>query len=313
MALPTPVKTWQYSVNQAAGLKGSIELSCDDVWLQIKNTLIGFASNPWVVWGSCDGAGNFSTTEDGQDYWQNDPANLRHAQAGSPHSWMVLKNTANGMQVCLDIVHGGSTAYNMGSIVVSWVGFATAGGTAGSNTNRPTAVDEVVFVSAAACFPNANVGYMNHYLHSTDGEETRIIICYNSLICQFWLFGMPQAPTTGWTLGMSAVKVNAGTINQASYALFNDAAAIRTKIGGDNISLYLSSEMMGTAMLGQTQTYPDDDTGCWPMCSMGLVNTVGTTGGEKVCWSTCGGAPRAWRPGRRSQPMPAVPLRSSAT
>lgn len=54
MALPTKAKTWQYNVNQAVALQGSIIATSRRLWRTIKNSLIGFATLPWTVRGSSD-------------------------------------------------------------------------------------------------------------------------------------------------------------------------------------------------------------------------------------------------------------------
>ena len=274
MALPTLTKTWQFDVNQTVGAQATYEDCCDDIWLAIKNSLIGFASNPWTVWGSCDGINVYNN--DGTDSW-GAYSSLVHGLAGGVRSWIVLENAVLGVQICIDLVHpliGGY--YNEFYAYLSWAGFNSDG----TLTSSPTASDRVALGGPLEiCLSAINTSKL-HIMHSTDGQETRVVLCYNSVATTLWCFGMAAGRSTAWTTGFVGFR-SYDTPTAITYALFNDAAGIRAEIDGQYCTLYCTSEMMGTAMLGQTQTYPDDDTGCWPMCSMGLVNTAGRHRGRK--------------------------------
>lgn len=72
MALPVLIKTYQFNVNQTlfnvSGILGSRMPALGAV-----NSMIGFASNPWVVWGSAGtgaGAPDYGNN-DGVDRWLN--------------------------------------------------------------------------------------------------------------------------------------------------------------------------------------------------------------------------------------------------
>ena len=273
MALPTLAKTWQFDVNQVI-YGSSTQSAFDALVIALKDSLKTFPLNPWTVWGSCDAVTAYN--DDGTDCWV-DETDIVHAQAGTAHSWIVLENTVTGMQFCIDVVHGGSTYYYTATLVGSFTGFSANGTT----TTRPTATDEVVLVSVGAWIPNSAVTLILHVMHSTDGEETRVLVCYNDFVCDFILFGLPIDPISGWTTGLMAAKVNGGTANSPTYALFNDATAIYTQLSGVTTAMYATSEGFIDAAIGQYITYPDDDTGEWPMSMMGLATVAGVHRGRK--------------------------------
>ena len=274
MALPTVVKTWQFDLNQMVGGLSSQETCVDDLWLAIKNSLIGFASSPWTVWGSCDSVTAYN--DDGTDCW-DDASDIVHAQVGVAHSWIVLENAVIGVQVCIDLRYPLTGSYFPNHyLFASWAGFNADGTT----TTAPTASDRVTVVDDdRVCPPAAFTGKL-HVMHSTDGEETRVLVCYNNQPTVFWCFGMAADRASVWTTGFLAAK-SGDSASMLTYELFNDAANFHTSIDGDVRTLYCTSEMMGTSMLGQSIIYSDDDTGDWPFCSIGLVNTTGVHRGRK--------------------------------
>src|SRR5260221_1297717 len=113
MGMPTFVKTWQFNINQAiasngtAGVAGQ-RISDNQVLLALKNSLKGFAQNPWTVQYSSNAGNNGTagaasgaagTVGDGVDRWTSakqdsgagNTNDLNRAAAGSRHSWFVLR------------------------------------------------------------------------------------------------------------------------------------------------------------------------------------------------------------------------------
>ena len=64
MALPTLEKTWQFNVNQAIATTGVVNTDAQNLLFRIKQTLIGFSSNPWTVVRSSN-----SVTTGASDLW----------------------------------------------------------------------------------------------------------------------------------------------------------------------------------------------------------------------------------------------------
>lgn len=92
------------------------------------------ANSVWTVRYSCDGT-TAGTAGDGVDRWTSTftPSKLVRAANGVAHSWMVLRNTFSGIELCIDIVGtidgNGTPAFARSSNPF----------TGGSTTTRPTA------------------------------------------------------------------------------------------------------------------------------------------------------------------------------
>jgi hypothetical protein len=211
-------------------------------------------------------------------------ANLVKGIPPIAHSWIVLENTVTGMQVCIDYDAG---YLWHGSIIVSLngeFGAALSGGTGvdGTINGRPTAADEVIMVDGSYFAINALYTSKLHVLHSTDGECTMAVLCYNNKVAHCWVLGMPSVPITGWTGPIAGVELSTNwTTSQATYAIWNDAANVVGQIGGDNISCYMTCEGCVGSMVGEQMTYQDDDTLEWPIMPIGLLCTAGAHRGRK--------------------------------
>ena len=134
------------------------------------------ANSVWTVVGSSDGS---TAGMDGVDRWTTTftPSKLVRASAGSAHSWIVLRNTASGWQICLDMNNTANTS--MGIIFAR----NSAGFTGGSTTSRPTAsANEEISVGSRQAPSNssndafitpaavANAVYYSHF--SCAGDAT---------------------------------------------------------------------------------------------------------------------------------------------
>jgi hypothetical protein len=182
---PTVELNWQYDVGVDLGAQYDLTLALRTpiMMFQIKQTLIGFPLNPWVVVGSCD---SIASGMDGVDRLTG-PEKIvwpeTEPSTGRPRSWVVCRNAA-GLYLLL---HFSIT----NAFMNGWI--STEGFTGGSTTSRPTAPDEVPFgVVDIANDDDQTVG-MNwtgglgrfeadgavnrlQVLHSVDGRETRVFV-----------------------------------------------------------------------------------------------------------------------------------------
>lgn len=264
MALPSATKTWQYDVNQTSS-GGSVEACVDAVWLALVASLKGFGTNPWTVWGSCDGAaaGNGDTT----DRWL-DAGDLVHANPASSHSWMVLYQAQLGLYVCFNLR---STTAQNAEVVCSLAGFGVAnGGTDGTTSARPTATDEIITRTVAAMFHSSPDTYQLHVMQSTDGLATRVVLCRNNFATWSWVFDQALSTVGGWAGEIVSTRCTP-TADAATYAAYNDAAEFSAWIGGTAVTMYSTCEGYVSGMVGQNLTIADEDTGEWPIEGVGLV------------------------------------------
>src|SRR5678815_1345942 len=171
MALPTKVKTWQYANNTGGNSwLGTNTADCAFSIVAMKDEMLAFGSNPWVVVGSSDGV---TAGMDAVDRWV-DYTNLP-IYTGGAMSWIVLGQpelSANA-QLCIAFNSGTGT-----QATVIWS--PTAGFTGGNTTTRPTATDEKSsgVIDLFWALPGSG-GFDNriHVAQSTDGKSFRAFLC----------------------------------------------------------------------------------------------------------------------------------------
>lgn len=283
MALPTLEKTWQFNVNQSIGTNSSAEADCDDLLLKIKNSLLGFGSSPWVVWGSCDGSGGGSGVGFGNndyvDRWV-DATDIVHAAAASNHSWTVLEQSGlSNAQICIDMSNSNVYAGTITFSPAGQFGAPGSGGTGadGTATARPTAGDSITLINNTN-WGGTSAGFYGklYVMMSSDGQCTRIIQLRGNAAPMFWGIEKAKSPISAWTNPIFAWATgNTGSIDYPAYNYFNDVSTYpQTKIGSDTVNLFVTSEGWGSGMSGENITVPDDDTGEWVLCPMGLASTT---------------------------------------
>ena len=236
--LPTLVKTWQFAVNQTVPAQ-TTQIETDKLlMLTIKDILKGFASAGWTCSGSSD---SVTGAMDAVDRWVT-TANLVKQFAGVAHSWIVLRQTgiATNFELCIDL---NSSLTDRGSIIVS----PAAGFTGGSNTNRPTATDEIILINTTSyTFDTYNTTFQVHAMMSDDGACTRLQVWQSGQNqCMFWLFDVPEDAETGWTDPSLSFVKQANTGYAASFA--NLSAAKNVKGRG--------SATFGMAMTGEGSNF----------------------------------------------------------
>lgn len=179
MPIPALSKTWQFNVNQAVAAQATFKIQAQTLMLLLKNTLKGFALNPWVVKGSCN---SIAAGMDGVDRWAA-IGDLQWLTPGNPHSWIVLRNPVTGWELCIDLDWTGANVENTISQMVS----PAAGFTGGTTTARPTATDETFIGNATLANtrdgwgPSGVSAYKLHVWHSSDGECTRWTFWQNNI------------------------------------------------------------------------------------------------------------------------------------
>jgi len=256
MALPTLVKTWQNSCNNAQLALGSGLTDNRTVLLAIKNALIGFGTQPWTVRYSCSST-VAGTAGDGVDRWTA-IANLVWATAGTAHSWIVLQQTglASGYQLIISC-EGASATGSIVTLVVS----PSAGFTGGSTTARPTATDENVIASAQTWTSASDISNRWTVQQSTDGQCTRVLLCSNATVQCVWGIDKLQNPTTGFTLPVVAFFISGVPTISALAAAAGTSLALAA-------SQYISDTVVGNIT--------NDIDSNWPILP---VAAVGVTSG----------------------------------
>ncbi len=192
MALPTLQKTWQIDANLFVNAMGTTD-HCSRVLHGIKESLIGFSTNPLTVAGSGTTA---AAAMDAVDRWIS-PASLTWGTGA--HSWIVLERV-DGIQICFDLNNSSATSID---VVVSLSGAFTGG----STTARPTASDEfenVQWNKEATSSTTYYIGFYNtsqatcryHVWNSTDGLSQRVVGFRRANTCFFWRFELidPVSP-----------------------------------------------------------------------------------------------------------------------
>ena len=272
--MPAPVlsKTWQYDVNQRFG-PGTNTTTAKEVLLGIKTSLIGFASSPWAVWGSCDGAGGFGNG-DAVDRWV-DITDLVGATAGLNHSWVVLSQPGlgNNASICIDF----TADYTLAVYLSPAAGFGLAnGGTDGTAIACPTASDMVSIYEIANDEFIGSVSeyqYCLHVMESTDGECTRIFLTFCAATSPgrsnylMWMIDKAKNPKSEWTNPVFGTYYSyAGNpiprIEHLSgkYMIVTAAPKIVTRINGVESWLSFTSEGLYVAPLAYNQLLGLDDT-----------------------------------------------------
>lgn len=301
MAVPTLSKSWQFDVNKQVGSLAALPACNQNAMSALKESLRGFGSAAWGVWGSC--YGHVSSPQfgngDGVDYWRTtgvgDPAKLIWGTGN--HSWIVL--TQSGLSskaaICIDL--NSASSWLVTVVLSPSAGFGTAnGGTNGTASARPTASDQIVLLNGAAWGGyNGTLTWRQHVLMSTDGKCTRILMMKNGASSGLWLLDVAKNPVDGWAIPVVGLAYGSSDgSGVASYANFSTAANTWGKMGADTCSFYMTGEAYGATGLQTVSTVPDDETGEWPLFPIGLQSTSSSHRGRKgevfdLWWSGGGG------------------------
>ena len=295
MTDPTIQKTWEFDVNNfvlANSAQGTTAAHEDrrEMLLGIKGAFTNTAGHsgmtaPWTVSSSSNG-----TAANTSDNWST-VADLKFRDEDSPGTtfgWIVLRQT--GVSATFELLialESDATADDGAQIyaAVSTGGFNTDGNT----TTIPTPVVASDFRvlrnddgSSLGYWGSGNDGasgsnFQWNVAMSSDGECNRVFIFVNSKNTGFWLFDKPDNPATGWTDPYVAgiFGSNNVTTEQCTYSQFNVAAGMKSRVGGVDVTIFLSSEGLVNAGIA---TWMDrnqlDNT--WPLSEMGIYSETST-------------------------------------
>ena len=163
-------KTWQFNVNQSFPTSGVYLTDRKNLLVAIVAALTGFASSPWVVYGSCNAV---TFGYDGVNRW-NSAADIVNGYTTSPGSWMVLHQP--GMDAYLTIGVNWWTDMRWINFLFSQAGPPPQIGTLTAN---PWAGGVNLTVPNGHWYDQGSTAAVNHRLHamqSTDGKCTRIFV-----------------------------------------------------------------------------------------------------------------------------------------
>jgi len=214
MAAPVLQKTWQGGSTAGGTQFVNVVITGttprDTLWA-IKNAMVNFFAVPWTVVGSSDGS---TSGMDAVDRWVT-PANIVYrTTAGTPLSWIVLRQTGIGAshQIILYVDDLSATDPNRQNvnIMANATGFGTASGFLGLNgstTTIPTShaasrnfsLNGSSWLGAEGASPTQMVLTC---ISSTDGECTRIIASKQSTGVPITALGFEKArlPPSDWTI-----------------------------------------------------------------------------------------------------------------
>ena len=282
MALPIPVKTWQYSVNTAA------YTATANLWYDIKDILCTLGTVPWTVHRSCN-----NIVADGNDNWNSPSDVVWNASSGQIDSWIVLEQPAipgaAGNFQWLIVTYTDTVSGIRGGM--QYFFSPSAGFTGGSTAARPTATDEVPLPATVTRWNRTIYSWSNttgqpalrlHISVSDDGECTRIAMYRNAVIERLLIFDKPKNPIDGWTYPHIAINSHghADAVGDGpTYALLNDSTA-DTKIGlpaGSGTGVVnCTGEGMAGFVVPEHQTWISDFDNAYPLMPVGLY--CATTG-----------------------------------
>lgn len=282
MPLPSLTKTWSIDANNSVANTGTALTTGKNLLVSWVARLIAMTSSSWVCYYSCKGAGGgVGTAGDGVNRWAA-AGDIVYAAAGSNHSWMVLRNTATGVQVCLDCINNNSTLQL--SIVIS----PSAGFTGGSVTARPTATDEWSYSSATNWgFSSLDNVHRFDIWQSTDGQCTRLFFASAGNPIAVWFMAEKfNASVTGFTYPYY-FSLYAGT--SPTFANLTTVGKIRhgSVTGGTDMLIEgnASAAAFSNATYGTVPNSIDGAYGMWPVGFAGTTaSLVGRMGSFYDLW-----------------------------
>jgi hypothetical protein len=300
MALPTLVKTWQYSANQRVVTGGDATNDYRRLLLAVKNILSGSGSNfsnPWKVAASSN---SVTAGKDYVDRWSTS-GNLVWSTTpnGGAHSWIVLTQPQLGAScsLCIDCAAPGGAA-----AIEKQLGlfFSLSGGftVGGSTTVRPSASDEIVLRDGTNNPTGHWFGGINtlisaaaiHGLMSSDGQVTRLIGLSGSTPLIYWTVEALLNPSTGSLVTWSppAVAIGNGQNSVTSvtaFSLLSSAYNVKAFLGKSAQASITSETAAIVGPLGNYQPVAQQMSGTneisnnFPLCPLGVASTtVGVRG-----------------------------------
>ena len=265
MSLPTLVKTYQFNVNNSTAAQGSALADNRQQLINIVNAMTGFANNPWVVDYSCSST-TAGTKGDGVNRWTTQ-ANLVWNNAGSAHSWIVLKQ--NGWATGAELLISLSNASGTGNVLTTKFS-PSSGFTGGSTTADPTATDAVaILTNATWTTVGSDLAYRWSVIQSTDGANTIVMGASSGSVAHIWFFQPPANTPSAFPLAMmiSGNATGTGTINNSIKALVNGVNPTTWAVGMEGANISANVLLPNDTNIGNIA---NEVTGNWPMIPLGL-------------------------------------------
>jgi hypothetical protein len=262
----TNVKTWSKTRITATG--GDTNTANRALLVAIKNHLL---TRGWSVVRSSNG-----TSHGAADYWSSS-SDIVNAVAGSPHSWIVLANSAicPGYQLCIDCA---SATVRVAYFYVSVDG---TGFTGGGIAARPTAADEAqinVLTNYWTSYSTGTAPSANIWT-SSDYSATKIVLGPTTVRGVWWFVKPTEAKD--WWLKPNLSMVNSGTCVHSDHSA--DTQFWSTGIvNGQRTTFGLGTIMIGTTRALTTAGVAGasgDYGGNWPSSPMWAVSNQATMPG----------------------------------
>lgn len=290
MTLPTLAKDWHFVPNYAVAATGTAlgtnrtilkafkDFITTDAaeWVDETNVATT-AMNLWTVRYSCDSV-TAGAAGDGVDRWDA-ITDLVWANAGSAHSWIVLRQTAIGASAEL-LISCENAQVNGATLTVAIS--PSAGFTGGTTTARPTATDEIVTINNATWggVGASDASVKLHAMKSTDGECWRVFVCNGGQANTAWIIekAMPFSAAS-WTNRM--VMYAQGT-SAATSALTNAFLNTNANFGGrgtSTMSMYLAAMYYAAGLANANITTANDLSSAWPFMPQQLVSATASNRG----------------------------------
>lgn len=290
MALPSLTKTWHFVPNYAIAATGTAlgtnrtilkafkDFITTDAAEWVDNTNAATtASNLWTVRYSCDSVAA-GAAGDGVDRWDA-ITDLVWANAGSAHSWIVLRQTAIGASAEL-LISCESVSGNGANLTL--VMSPSAGFTGGSTTARPTATDEIVVINNAVWggVGNSDASVKLHVLKSTDGECWRLFVCNGGQANTAILVGKASAfNESAWTNRMVVYAQGAASgVSTLTNALLNTNANFNGR-GASSMTMYLAALYYASGLANVNVTTANDLSSAWPFMPPQIVSATASNRG----------------------------------
>jgi len=277
MSLPVLEKAYEFDVNQAVGGTGTVDPDNRDCFFKIKQSLIGLPSGNWIVSASSD-----SAVADLADNWADAATDLVYAVPPAVHSWIVLTNTANGAQLCIDC-NVAFTSSELAGVFYSPGGNYVLAGLV--TTARPAAADEVKLNddTVGTNWGGSTLTWNGrlHVIGSTDGQVTRVIICRGGFAVALWSIESVRQPVAGWGDPIAGcVSGTALSQDQLTYVNFWNAAKYRG-YAASAFYAFLTCEGYSGSLLPVKITTADSQSGGWFMAPAGLASETALNVGRK--------------------------------
>jgi hypothetical protein len=248
----------------------------------------GGVGSPWICKGSGAGSTGKGAAMDGRDRWLSTADTQSSTSSSGNRSWFCFQNEITGAEWVLEHFSTfGSDEFFDATIRVS----PELGFTGGTSTTVPTAVDGVLSHDRQKWLGDgtpANQVWFGNMCISNDGEDTRFFTATAGRVAQMFICDKAKDPITAgplivWNGSQNVITwefVDGGNI--MTHGTWNDLAQLRATFDKDGATtgphlaaLYMTSEMLGSAMLGeQYDDHPSDLDDEYPFFNIGLAATT---------------------------------------